>query len=118
MGAHTNSDDPTRYVPEGDLAAWRERDPIESLRTRLVAAGQWSDHDHQRAVDEVEARVDRIVDAALARPVDPNRMFDHVLATDTPRTRRDRVEFAASGDPASAQPASEPASDEPVSWRP
>jgi TPP-dependent pyruvate/acetoin dehydrogenase alpha subunit len=114
MGAHTNSDDPTRYVPEDELAAWRARDPIESFRARLVAADEWSDDDHQRTVDEVETRVDRIVDSALARPIDPNLMFDHVLATDSRRTARDRAEFAASRE----QVSDTQASDEQVAWRP
>ena len=80
MGAHTNSDDPTRYVPPAELAAWKERDPIELLRARLHAAGGWDDATHQALVDEVEARLERIIDAAFEHPVDPNDALDHVTA--------------------------------------
>ena len=95
MGAHTNSDDPTRYVPPEELAAWRARDPIEQLRARLAATGTWSDVDHQRALDEVEARLERIVDGALGAPVDPDRAFDHVYAEATPRLTGQRADLSA-----------------------
>jgi pyruvate dehydrogenase E1 component alpha subunit len=95
MGAHTNSDDPTRYVPPAELDAWRARDPIEQFRARLAATGQWSDDDHRAALADVDARVDHIVDVAIDAPVDPRRAFDHVLATDTPRLAQQRAELAA-----------------------
>lgn len=39
MGAHTTSDDPTKYRHEAELDAWRAKDPIERLRTYLLNAG-------------------------------------------------------------------------------
>src|SRR5438067_4593291 len=41
IGAHSSSDDPTRYRDEREVEIWRKRDPIEAFRTRLVAAGLW-----------------------------------------------------------------------------
>ncbi len=95
MGAHTNSDDPTRYVPAAELAAWKERDPIELFRARLQEAGTWDDTAHQALVDAVEARLERIIDAAFEHPLDPNDALDHVTADDSPRLARERNELAA-----------------------
>ena len=53
-----------------------------------------SDDDHQRALDAIEARLERIVDAALAAPFDTRQMFDHVYATDTPRIAQERADLA------------------------
>src|SRR3954447_3747524 len=39
MGAHTTSDDPTRYRVAAEVDVWRERDPIVRLRSHLVARG-------------------------------------------------------------------------------
>ena len=39
MGAHTTSDDPTKYRPDAELEAWRAKDPIERLRTYLLNSG-------------------------------------------------------------------------------
>ena len=94
MGAHTNSDDPTRYVPETELAAWRKRDPIELFRTRLVDAGVWDDAAHQTLLDAVEARLERIIDAAFEPAVDANDALDHVTAVDSQRLARERAELA------------------------
>jgi pyruvate dehydrogenase E1 component alpha subunit len=113
MGAHTNSDDPTRYVPPADLAAWRERDPIEQFRARLAEAGEWDDATHQALVDEVEARLERIVVAAFEHPVDPNDALDHVTAVDSPRLARERAELATR-----VAGQSEARDDGDISWRP
>jgi pyruvate dehydrogenase E1 component alpha subunit len=43
MGAHTTSDDPTRYREAADLEAWHHRDPIERVRAHLAAAGDAED---------------------------------------------------------------------------
>lgn len=39
MGAHTTSDDPTKYRDSSELEAWREKDPIERLQRYLLSAG-------------------------------------------------------------------------------
>ncbi len=95
MGAHTNSDDPTRYVPEAELARWRERDPIERLRTQMTDVDGWDDAAHESLVASVESRLERVIDAALARPIDPNALLDHRSAGDDARLARQRAELAA-----------------------
>jgi pyruvate dehydrogenase E1 component alpha subunit len=95
FGAHTSSDDPTRYVPPEELAAARERDPLLVLRHRLEALGRWDDARQQTAEADALARFDAAYERAVARPVDPLAMFDHVFAEPTPRQRRQRAELAA-----------------------
>jgi pyruvate dehydrogenase E1 component alpha subunit len=112
VGAHTNSDDPTRYVPAEELAAWRARDPIEQFRARLVDLGQWDDETHTSLVTAVEARLERIIDAALARPLDAAAAFDHRTARDDARLRGQRDELAA------RLAAEAPSREDGVSWRP
>lgn len=41
MGAHSSSDDPTRYRDEAEVEVWRARDPIERLRQALVERNVW-----------------------------------------------------------------------------
>jgi len=41
LGPHSSSDDPTRYRDEKEVEAWRRHDPIDLLRTHLVAKGFW-----------------------------------------------------------------------------
>lgn len=39
MGAHTTSDDPTKYRSRDETDAWRARDPISRVQTYLLSAG-------------------------------------------------------------------------------
>ena len=40
MGAHTTSDDPSRYRSAAEEEYWRQRDPIDRLRTHLEERGE------------------------------------------------------------------------------
>ena len=40
MGAHTTSDDPTRYRSKAEEAYWADRDPIARLVTYLQSIGE------------------------------------------------------------------------------
>jgi TPP-dependent pyruvate/acetoin dehydrogenase alpha subunit len=101
MGAHTNSDDPTRYVPEAELAEWRARDPIERYRAELRRSGLWDDERHDAAMAEVEVRLEGIIERALAREVDPASALDHVDGVPSARNRAQRADIVARSTPAS-----------------
>ena len=81
MGAHTTSDDPTRYRVAADLEAWKLKDPIERLKVYLARNG-WADHDWFAAIeDEAEAMAVELRDGCRAMPDPaPTSMFDHVYA--------------------------------------
>jgi TPP-dependent pyruvate/acetoin dehydrogenase alpha subunit len=104
MGAHTTSDDPTRYVPPEELATWAERDPITRFREQLTDAGQWSDAQHDATLAAAEARLERIVDAALALPVDPDTTLDELTETPSWRLARQRDDLHARVGRAAARP--------------
>jgi 2-oxoisovalerate dehydrogenase E1 component alpha subunit len=50
---HSTSDDPTRYRPSSEAAAWPLGDPIDRLRSHLMALGEWSETQHQALEDEL-----------------------------------------------------------------
>ena len=56
-GPHSTSDDPTRYRPADDWQRFPLGDPIARLKQHLVAQGAWSDAEHERAQQELEAEV-------------------------------------------------------------
>jgi pyruvate dehydrogenase E1 component subunit alpha len=114
MGAHTNSDDPTRYVPKDELAEWRERDPIERFAAELRRARLWDDARHDAAAVAVEERLERIIERALAREVDPAGALDHVVAEPSVRSREQRVDIATRSGSAMSDDAVEPGG---LSWR-
>ncbi|MDO8419121.1 MAG: 3-methyl-2-oxobutanoate dehydrogenase (2-methylpropanoyl-transferring) subunit alpha [Rubrivivax sp.] len=56
-GAHSTSDDPTRYRPADDWQHFPLGDPIARLKQHLVRVGAWSDDEHERVQKELEAEV-------------------------------------------------------------
>jgi 2-oxoisovalerate dehydrogenase E1 component alpha subunit len=56
-GAHSTSDDPSKYRPADDWARFPLGDPVERLKKHLVAIGAWSEKEHARVLGEIEAEV-------------------------------------------------------------
>jgi pyruvate dehydrogenase E1 component alpha subunit len=81
MGAHTTSDDPTRYRLAAELETWKLKDPIERVKAYLSRSGAGDAEffaSVDAASDELAAHV-RAGCLALADP-DPVTLFDHVYA--------------------------------------
>ncbi|MCZ2815749.1 pyruvate dehydrogenase (acetyl-transferring) E1 component subunit alpha [Modestobacter sp. VKM Ac-2984] len=94
MGAHTTSDDPTRYRLAGELEEWKLRDPIARLKAHLSRTGI-AGPEFFAAVDvEGDELAARIRKGTLEMP-DPagTEMFDHVFAEQTPELAQQRAEF-------------------------
>jgi 2-oxoisovalerate dehydrogenase E1 component alpha subunit len=101
MGAHTTSDDPTRYRVDAEVEVWKHRDPVERVKALLV-------HEYKikkPALAEVTAEADAMAlqlredVLAMDRP-DPITMFDHAYAAPHPlieEGRREMIEMGISG---------------------
>jgi pyruvate dehydrogenase E1 component alpha subunit len=94
MGAHTTSDDPTRYRLASELEEWKLRDPIARLKAYLSRSGVAD----AAFFDSVDAEGDelaaRIRSGTLEMPdPDPTSMFDHVYAVQTPHLAEQKAEF-------------------------
>jgi pyruvate dehydrogenase E1 component alpha subunit len=95
MGAHTTSDDPTRYRTSEEEESWRRRDPIDRLRAYLESRGDLG----QEFLDELAAAGDalgeRLRDGVRAMVAPPaSSMFDSVYATPHAGVEADRRWFA------------------------
>lgn len=96
MGAHTTSDDPTRYRVAADLEAWKLKDPIERLKVYLARSG-FADRAFFDGVEvEAEELAVHLRDACRAMPnPEPTSMFDHVYTEPHPLVDAERAEFTA-----------------------
>ena len=56
-GAHSTSDDPSRYRPADDWAQFPLGDPVERLKKHLIAIGEWSEERHEALRKQTEAEV-------------------------------------------------------------
>jgi pyruvate dehydrogenase E1 component alpha subunit/2-oxoisovalerate dehydrogenase E1 component alpha subunit len=97
IGAHSSSDDPTRYRDEREVDAWRKRDPLDRLRAVLGARGLWSDAQEQAARDELLAEINATLKEAEALPDPPREsLFEDVYAARPWHLEEQRAEYLAS----------------------
>jgi pyruvate dehydrogenase E1 component alpha subunit len=95
MGAHTTSDDPTRYRLTDELESWKLKDPIERVKAYLVRTGKAD----QAFFDAVDAESDELAahvrKGCLEMPdPEPLSIFDHVYAERHPMIEEERDQFA------------------------
>jgi pyruvate dehydrogenase E1 component alpha subunit len=98
MGAHTTSDDPTRYRVDAEVEVWKLRDPVERIKALLVREyhvkpSAFEDIDVEADVFALKLRDDVL---AMGRP-DPLSMFDDVYAQAHPLIDEGRREMAELG---------------------
>ena len=96
MGAHTTSDDPTRYRVEAELGRWRLKDPVERVKAHLVRTGQAEPEFFAELEQESDDLATRLRAGCLALPdPDPLSMFDHVHADPDRHLVGQREQYAA-----------------------
>jgi pyruvate dehydrogenase E1 component alpha subunit len=66
-GAH----DGQRYVPEKELASWRDRDPLLVWERRARTEAAWTDAEHEALETRVARETEEAVSVALAAPFPP-----------------------------------------------
>jgi pyruvate dehydrogenase E1 component alpha subunit len=96
MGAHTTTDDPTRYRLASELEAWKLKDPVERVKAYLVRTGS-AGAAFFDGIDEEAAQVGARVRRACLEMPDPAplSMFDNVYCEPTALLREEREQYAA-----------------------
>ena len=80
LGAHSSSDDPTRYRDPAEVERWLRRDPLE-LGRKLLSRGGWSERDEARVRQEAGDRIARAVGEAEGfGPPAPGTLFEDLYA--------------------------------------
>jgi 2-oxoisovalerate dehydrogenase E1 component alpha subunit len=96
MGAHTTTDDPTRYRLSQDLETWKLKDPIERVKAYLTRNGLVD----QGFLDDLDAEAEELGEhlregcRALPEP-SPLDVFDHVYAEQTAELAEQKAGFAS-----------------------
>lgn len=95
MGAHTTTDDPTRYRLSDDVEHWKLKDPIARLEVYLKRNGLADDDWFADLAAEADALGHTLREGCKALP-DPQAlaMFDHVYAEEPPELTRQREAYA------------------------
>ncbi|MCC5032452.1 pyruvate dehydrogenase (acetyl-transferring) E1 component subunit alpha [Streptomyces sp. WAC 00631] len=96
MGAHTTSDDPTKYRRDEEREAWEAKDPILRLRAYLEAEGI-ADAAFLAGLDQESEELGRHVRDAIRLMPDPDTMaiFENIYADGHALVDEERAQFAA-----------------------
>jgi len=84
IGAHSTSDDPTRYRSDEEVEAWKKKDPLDRLRKHLVARGLIDDAAdaalEKELTEEVGAAIKKVEELP---PPERATLFEDVYAEPT-----------------------------------
>jgi pyruvate dehydrogenase E1 component alpha subunit len=91
---HTTADDDSRYRSAEEVAAWRERDPLQRFLEHLRADGVVDDKFLEGVDGEGETIAARMREALFGTAkIDPREMFDHVYAELPPHLQTQRAQL-------------------------
>ncbi len=81
MGAHSTSDDPTRYRSQAEVDSWAKKDPLDRLRKALMHERWLSDKQDAELEAELTREIADAVNRVEALPMMPREtLFDDVYA--------------------------------------
>jgi 2-oxoisovalerate dehydrogenase E1 component subunit alpha len=94
MGAHTTSDDPTKYRVSAEVEVWKHRDPIARFKAYLVHEGKADAEFFDEVDSAADALAEQVRQGCLDMP-DPTgeSMFDHNYVEEHPLVERERRVF-------------------------
>jgi 2-oxoisovalerate dehydrogenase E1 component alpha subunit len=96
MGAHTTSDDPTRYRLASELEAWKLKDPLERMKSFLYKQQLVDSAFFEQLESDADALAARIRKGCLEMPdPEPLSIFDDVYDEQTPLLQEQRAAFGA-----------------------
>jgi 2-oxoisovalerate dehydrogenase E1 component alpha subunit len=101
-GAHSTSDDPTRYRAKDDYLQWPLGCPIERLKQHLIKLGEWSEERHLALTAELDAAVvaswqEAVTYGTLSEGprLNPDLMFEDVFKEMPAHLQRQRAQMRA-----------------------
>lgn len=81
IGAHSTSDDPTRYRSDAEVEAWKKKDPVDRLTKHLRRLGLIDDAFDKALEEELTAEIGAVVNEVEALPMPARQsLFDDVYA--------------------------------------
>lgn len=92
-GAHTTSDDPSKYREKEEEKRWEENDPLRRLKRYMQQQGIW-EMDEQQLIDEYRTQLDdefREAEKSKSYPIDD--IFDYVFADKPEELKRQQKEY-------------------------
>jgi TPP-dependent pyruvate/acetoin dehydrogenase alpha subunit len=94
IGAHSTSDDPTRYRTDEEVRQWAEKDPLVRLRRHLVTLDLTDDARDAALEEELSAEIaSAVLEVESLPPPDRASMFEDVYESVPWNLREQREEL-------------------------
>jgi pyruvate dehydrogenase E1 component alpha subunit len=92
-GAHTTSDDPTKYRTQEEETIWANKDPLKRLKGYLMQRNLMNDEEEQSLVEDYKKEVDRqFEEAEKHEPYKLEDVFKYLYADMPDDLKRQQVE--------------------------
>ena len=105
MGAHSSSDDPTRYRDQAEVDEWKQRDPIDRTRAKLIKAKGLTEAGDTLLREELLREINAAIKEAEALPNPPSSSLFEDVYFDLPwHLREQQEELSASVDRSGSNP--------------
>ena len=93
-GAHTTSDDPTKYRTKEEEKEWDAKDPLKRLKSYLIDKKVWSEEEEKKIVNQFKKEVDRqFEEAENYPPYKLEDVFDHLYSEKPDDLKKQQVAY-------------------------
>lgn len=94
IGAHSSSDDPTRYRTQEEVDEWLAKDPKKRLQAHLTHRGLWSDAKEEELEKELNAEIGEAITQVEKHDAPPREsLFDDVYGAEPWHIAEQRAEL-------------------------
>ncbi len=91
IGAHSTSDDPSRYRTDAEVESWKRKDPVDRVERHLRALGAINDDSEKALEAELLAEIGEAIKSVEELPPPPRTsLFEDVYAEPTWNLREQR----------------------------
>jgi pyruvate dehydrogenase E1 component alpha subunit len=93
-GAHTTSDDPTKYRNTEEEDIWNKSDPINRLKLYLISNKLWNDDEEKKLLDQYKKEIDRqFEEAENFGPYNVDDIFDYMYVDIPEDLKNQKMEY-------------------------
>lgn len=92
LGAHSTSDDPSRYRQEKEAAKWEKKCPLLRLRLYLERKKLWDNRKEEQMQSKIKAEVEEAIEAAKKVPPPPLQSMIKDVYFEIPQTLQEQFQ--------------------------
>ena len=93
QGAHTTSDDPTRYREREEEEIWLARDPLKRLKAYLMQKNAWQEEEERELQEQYEKEIEDQFAQSEKHPYPLHDIFQYMYTEPHENLRKQQIEY-------------------------